>query len=167
MKYERQLKLQAHLDHELPEAESREVAAWLAADAEASALAAELKNTRQALAGAGAPLKLPETREFYWSKISREIARLETKREPVAVAAESWFARARRFVVPAGAMAGLAIAALLALNQPVEEMLFETSVQTGAETRASTYHDYAHGATLVWLSFPSQSGAAGGDTSNH
>jgi anti-sigma factor RsiW len=38
MEFEKLLKIQAFLDGELPEAEAREVAAWVAADAEATAL---------------------------------------------------------------------------------------------------------------------------------
>ena len=72
-----QLKIQAFLDGELSEAEAREIAALIAADAEASALHTELKNTRRALMGAEADIKVPETREFYWNRISREISRLE------------------------------------------------------------------------------------------
>jgi len=167
MTHEQQLKLQAHLDRQLSEAEAREVTKWLAADPQAAALYAELKNTRAALVGGEAGIKLPETREFYWSRIAREIGRLERlepSRGPALAEADTWFARLRRFVVPAGAMAGLAIAALLALNQPLDEALFETSVQPGAGTQASTDHDYAHGATLVWLSFPSQTGAGSGQS---
>ena len=69
-----QLKLQAHFDGELPEPEARAVANWLARDREAVALLAELRNTRKALKGFESDIKLPETREFYWSKIEREIA---------------------------------------------------------------------------------------------
>ena len=51
MDYDAQLKLQALLDGELPEAEASEVANWLARDREAAALLEELRNTREALAG--------------------------------------------------------------------------------------------------------------------
>ena len=45
MDYDAQLKLQAFLDGELPEAEASEVAKWLARDREAAALLEELRNT--------------------------------------------------------------------------------------------------------------------------
>ena len=82
MKQELQLKLQAYLDGELPDGEAREAADLLAQDAEARALLAELKNTRAALAGFEADIKLPESREFYWSKIEREIQRQSPMIEP-------------------------------------------------------------------------------------
>ena len=50
MTEEQQLKLQAFVDGELPEADAREVAAHVARDAEAADLLAELRHTRQALA---------------------------------------------------------------------------------------------------------------------
>ena len=60
MDIDAQLKLQAFLDGELPESEAREVANWVARDKEATALLAELRNTRQALAGFEAVMTLPE-----------------------------------------------------------------------------------------------------------
>ena len=75
MEYDAQLKLQAWLDGELPEAEAKEVAKWVAQDPEAALLQGELKNTRQALAAGEKPMQLPESREFFWSKIEREISR--------------------------------------------------------------------------------------------
>src|SRR6476646_9234604 len=104
---EQQLKLQAFLDGELPEKDAREVAAWLARDAEATDLLAELRNTRKALVDFEPGLKLPESREFYWSKIQREIQRLEpvqTPAKPVSV-----FALVRRILVPLGSVAVLTI----------------------------------------------------------
>src|SRR5438445_6994113 len=77
MDYDKQLKLQAFLDEELSEAEAREVASWLAQDQEMTLLLAELRNTRQAVSRFEAGIRLPESREFYWSKIEREIERLE------------------------------------------------------------------------------------------
>src|SRR6266513_3336151 len=82
MKQELQLKLQAYLDGELPDGEAREAAGLLAQDAEARALLAELKKTRAALAGFETDIKLPESREFYWSKIEREIQRQSPIIEP-------------------------------------------------------------------------------------
>ena len=75
MKHELELKLQAHLDGELTGREATEIAALLEHDREAAALFGELRNIKTALTGNELEIKLPETREFYWSKIEREIAR--------------------------------------------------------------------------------------------
>src|SRR5689334_16490428 len=116
MDYDSQLKLQAYFDGELPEAEAREVAAWLARDADAVGLLAELRYTRQAARNFESDIKLPETREFYWSKIRREIGRLE-QTEPVARDAAPVIAWWRRFLVPAGAFAALVLIGLVAAQQ--------------------------------------------------
>src|SRR5881227_3547902 len=107
MNYEAQLKVQAYLDGELPEAEAREVANWLAKDREAVALHAELRNTRQAMVGFEIGVTLPESREFFWSKIEREIQRQEQPaRQPQSV---PFLARLQRFLMPASAVAVLAL----------------------------------------------------------
>ena len=154
MDFDSQLKLQAYLDGELPEAEAREVANWLARDREAVALHTELRNTRQALVGAEIGVELPESREFFWSKIKREIQRLESS--PPAPQPVPWVARLRRLLVPVAGVALLVVAGLLTLNPAgpaASEM--ETS-----DSGAFTYRDDAAGATLVWLSYPAESEVA-------
>src|SRR5438045_9698739 len=109
MDHDKELKLQAFLDEELSENDAKEVASWLAQDQEATLLLAELRNTRQAMARFEAGIRLPESREFFWSKIEREIERLE----PVAPVREtksaSWLAAWRKFLITAGAIAALVI----------------------------------------------------------
>src|SRR3954453_21440778 len=114
MTEDQQLKLQAFFDGELPEKEGREVAAWLAKDADATGLLGELRNTRKALADHEPALKVPESREFYWSKIQRDIERLE----PVAAPAKSpsLFVLLRGLLVPVGAVAGVVLAGLIAFH---------------------------------------------------
>jgi anti-sigma factor RsiW len=152
-----QLQVQAWLDGELPEAEARRVAARVAQDRETAALAEELRNTRQALAGFEAEIRLPESREFYWSKIAREIERLETA--PAKPAPQEFsFALLRRWLVPASALALVVIAGLLLVRPPAPavrsaEAESETTV---ADAGVFTYRDYAAGATLVWLSYPAE-----------
>jgi anti-sigma factor RsiW len=154
MDFDAQLKLQAYLDGELPEAEAREVGNWLARDREAVALHTELRNTRQALVGFEVGAELPESREFFWSKIEREIQRLKPP-EPAARTVPL-LARLRRLLVPVSGLALLLLAGLLTLNpagQPGSEM--ETD-----DSGAFVYHDDAAGATLVWLSYPAESEVA-------
>src|SRR6185369_11737100 len=88
--------------------------AWLAKDADATALLGELRNTRKALADHEPALKVPESREFYWSKIEREIQRLEPVEEKAG--GPSLFTLLRRILLPAGAVAGLVIAGLLTFH---------------------------------------------------
>jgi anti-sigma factor RsiW len=156
MTEEQQLKLQAFIDGELPADEAREVSAWLAQDSEATALSRELRNTRQAFKSSEVAMRVPESREFYWSKIQREIERLEP--QPAPARQTSWLQIFRRFVVSAGAVAAVALVGLIAGRQsgwlgisvtPAAEM-------TVADSGAFTYQDYANGTTLVWVSYPAE-----------
>jgi anti-sigma factor RsiW len=154
MTEEQQLRLQAFLDGELPEKDTRDIAAWLAADADATALLGELRNTRKALVDFEPELKLPESREFYWSKIKREIERSA----PVAAPAQSVspFAWVRRILLPLGAVATIALAGIITFHQfsggarPVQVNAIL------ADAGAFTYRDESQGMTVVWLSYPAE-----------
>ncbi len=155
MNAEFQLKLQAHFDGELSGPEAQEVEAALASDVEARALLAELRNTCGALAGFESEIKLPEAREFYWSKIQREIQRQE-QGQPVRPTPLPWW---RRFLLPSGAFAAVAIAGLLAAHQmgwlsggdraPQVEIFL-------ADSGAMTYRDELERTTVVWFSYPGE-----------
>lgn len=154
MDFDAQLKLQAYLDGELPEKEAAEVARWVAGDQEAALLLVELRNTRASLVGYDKRLQLPETREFYWSKIQREIARLEPEQVEAPLApAWSWVSR---LLKRGGAIAAVAAIALIAGGQfgwftnssgPVAESAL-------GDNEAFSYRDDSTGTTLVWLSYP-------------
>jgi anti-sigma factor RsiW len=148
MDFDAQLKLQAYLDGELPEAEAREVAKLLAQDQEAVLLLGELRNTRQALKGSDAIVQLPEAREFYWSKIAREIERLE-RPQPVEQKRPFIF-RLQRFLVP---VTGLAVAVFLGitlLNSSTGTTLGETELAS-EDMGAITFRSESEGMTTVWL----------------
>ena len=158
MNLEQQLKLQAFLDGELSEREAREILAWTQRDGAAAALLAELKNTRQAMVNSEPNLSVPESREFYWSKIEREIQRLE----PQAAAAPgvSIFTVLRRWLLPAGAVAARVIAGLMIARFNVPKAAVDyvadadtpTVETTLANSDATTYRDGSEGTTLVWFS---------------
>ena len=105
------LKLQSWVDGELPDGESRRMAELVRTDKEAAALVAELSMIRGFLAGNELEVKLPESREFHWSKIERGIERAGVEageREPGL-----WLAAFRRFLVPA---TGFALVAFLTVT---------------------------------------------------
>jgi len=155
-----QLKLQAYLDNELAEGERREVEAWLEHDAGAVALLAELRQTSALMSGFESEIALPESREFHWSKIEREIQR--QNRTVPAPAGRSLFAVWRRFLVPAGAMAAVVAAGLLTVLQLSGTQPAESEMSL-VDTEAFTYRDFSGGMTLVWLSYPAESDASGLD----
>ena len=154
MNCEDQLKLQAYVDGELPEGEARVLANRVATDSDAVALLAELRNTRKALAGFEETVKLPESREFYWSKIEREIQRLEVKPEPVSI---PFSARLRRFLLPAAAFALLVITGFVAVQHIGPTGSSSARLETASlDPGAITYRDDAQGVTVVWLSYPAE-----------
>jgi anti-sigma factor RsiW len=154
MTEEQQLKLQAFLDGELPESDTRAVASWLAGDADATALLGELKNTRNALKGFETDIKLPESREFYWSKIKREIER--TAPAPAPVPRASLFTWVRRALVPIGVAAMLVVAGFLTFNQLAGGQRAIAVNSMLADAGAFTYRDESQGMTVVWLSYPAE-----------
>jgi len=157
MNHEQQLKLQSFLDGELPEREAREILSWTQRDSAAAGLLAELRNTRAAMTQADPHLSLPESREFFWSKIEREIQR----REPVAASTPeiSIFTVLRRWLLPAVAVCTIVIAGLIA-HFNVPKTAVETVADadtpavetTQANSDATTYRDASEGTTLVWFS---------------
>jgi len=157
MDYDIQLKVQTYLDGELSPDESREIANLLARDREAVALLGELRNIRQALVGTEVGVSLPESREFFWSKIQRDIQvqeKREAQHQAQPVSAFSAFLHSwRRLFVPAAALSALALAAIMTLSSGSHVSLVETAV---ADPGAFTYHDFSTGTTLVWFSYPAE-----------
>jgi anti-sigma factor RsiW len=148
MDFDAQLKLQAYLDGELPEGEARDVAKWLAQDQEGVLLLGELRSTRQALKGAEAIVQLPESREFYWSKISREIERLEPPR-PVEQK-QPFIFRLQRFLVPVTGALAVAVFLGITLFGNSGTALGETELAT-EDMGAITFRSESEGMTTVWL----------------
>ena len=164
MTKEQQLKLQAFLDGEMPEREAREILAWTQRDSAAAALLQELKNTRQAMVNSEPHLSVPESREFFWSKIEREIQRLEP--HPAAAPEPSVFAALRRWLLPAAAVSALVIAGLIAnfhappaVVQTVADADAPSVETTLANSDATTYRDASEGTTLVLFSYADDSPA--------
>jgi len=98
-------------------------------------------------------MTLPESRDFFWSKIERQIQfegrpRQAPKRAPL-------LAQWRRFLVPATSITALALAGLFAALGPSRSSSpeFEAAL---SDPGALTYRDYASGTTLVWLSYPAE-----------
>ena len=121
---------------------------------------AELRNTRKALKGFEGDLKLPETREFYWSTIQREIERLEVPR-PEPQVAVPFFVRVRRMLMP---MAGIALVVIVGLLATQTHSGASAAGETAlSDSGAFTYHDFDSGTTLVWLSYPADNELAMND----
>jgi anti-sigma-K factor RskA len=142
-----ELKLQSWVDGELSAPEARRISQEIASDAEASRLVAELQALKSALAGNETALAVPETREFYWSKIERQI-QLEARspRPAQAPRRAAWL----HWLSSLAGVAGLACMLLLAFKPPGLPSYDEISA-TGEGMEAVTYHDQSAGMTVVWL----------------
>jgi anti-sigma factor RsiW len=150
------LKLQAHLDGELAPDEAREVVSLLQRDAEARALFDELKGTRRVLAANEPEIEVPESREFYWSKIRRELERLE--REPQVRPQRVWgIARWLRLALPVCAVLVFAVVMLhrSAFAPGPGSPLFAVGdeIETPLEELNSfTFRSESARMTVVWVS---------------
>lgn len=160
MNIEFQLKLQAYLDGELSAQETGEVEALLAKDGEGRALLTELRQTSGALAGFEKEIKLPESRDFYWSKIRREIERTETQNAPRPSAVPLW----RRILIPAGTFAALVIAGWITMQQLPGDNGAPQVETFLADSGAMTYRDQVERTTVVWLSYPAENDFADTDS---
>ncbi|HVU99764.1 MAG TPA: hypothetical protein VHH88_00280 [Verrucomicrobiae bacterium] len=165
MDYKDQLKLQALLDGELDEREAPGIAGLLARDAQAARLHEELRATREALSQASleteAVLRLPESRDFFWSKVRRQIE-AETRARPQTEHDGSWLTAWRRLLIPAGAIVALLLAALVTVgprpfSSPASS---ESEASYDDSSDVFTYHDYNTQATLVWVTYPAEDDSA-------
>lgn len=161
-----QLKLQAYLDGELPDNEARAVVDLLAQNAAMRDLLAELTHTRDAIQAIEPDIKLTESREFYWSQIRRQIEREEKTVEILKTV--PLMERLRRLLVPAGAVAAVALG-LMVIQQQLGvgvgggiSLMEADGAHEDSET--FTYRDYGSGTTLVWLSYPAENEFAESDT---
>jgi anti-sigma factor RsiW len=150
------LKLQAWVDGELSDSEAASVAELVRSDSAAAALAAELRMTRGFLAGNEPEVKLPESREFHWSKIQRAIERAEA--EPAARESLPWLAALRRFLVPVSGVALVAFLTVVSIgifnrntsSGAGDELLVEEEILS-KHVDTTTYHSPANNMYVVYI----------------
>lgn len=149
--HEFELKLQSYLDGELSALEAAEVEGRLAQDQDCQALLAELRNTKSAMAAGEPELKLPETREFYWSKIEREIERLS--RQPAVAAPKiSWFEWVQRHLLPVSGVALLScLLAVMLIHSERSGSQFGETELAADDMGSYTFRDQQQKMTMVWL----------------
>lgn len=151
----RELKLQAWLDGELPQQEAALFHEQLASRPEEQKQVAEIKAIKTALVPANeVQVKVPETREFYWRQIRNRIEREEATRPVVS---ESFITRWRRFLVPLAGVAGATALLMLSVHQMAPPPAIDDATDASAEMESMTFHDFAAGMTVVWLQEKNQS----------
>jgi anti-sigma factor RsiW len=158
MNRDQQLKIQALVDHELSPGESSTVSQWLAQDAEAEALARELRLTRAHLVDFRDSLRVTESREFYWSVVARRIESAD--RQPSEAARPSLLKGWLRWFIPVAATGVLAmLIAFPLLHRPPAlpgeasaSQRLENFTETPEEDMFSvTFRSEREGVTVVWV----------------
>ncbi|MEO6035298.1 MAG: hypothetical protein ABIQ35_08595 [Verrucomicrobiota bacterium] len=150
MNQDTELNLQAYLDEELSEGEARKISVQLKNDAQANALIEELRFIKVGLRENELELKLPESREFYWSKIQREINRDVKVASPRATL-RWWKPGYVRFAgVFAGACA-LLMLSFFAFDGQNDSRAMDEVEGTGEDMGSITYHSDKENMTVVYL----------------
>ncbi|MCX6905542.1 MAG: hypothetical protein NTW03_19100 [Verrucomicrobia bacterium] len=156
MNLEFELKLQALLDGELPGREAAEVEARVKADPQAQALLDELRMTTTALRGNELERALPETREFFWSKIERAIAAWE-KSAPASPDRPLLGWLFRYWPQMSGACAAAVLLTAGALHFHWVSGVRCDEIESGlADGSSFTYRSEQNRMTLVWVSSVAQ-----------
>jgi len=158
------IKLQAYLDGELAGSDAQAIAALIQSDADARALFGELQQTRVLLRANEPEFRLPESREFFWSKIEREIGQLDKTQG--ASQAPAWLLFLRRHLAVA---TGTCVAACLVLFVAfqmnwVSPDLFEEIENPLEDTGSFSFRSESQQMTLVWISNPAASSEETEDT---
>lgn len=145
------LRIQAWIDGELTPSQAQDVARLVEEDADARHLFTELRWTKTALAAGEINRELPESREFYWSKIRRAI---ETPGSTRALSASAhWKHWMIRWLAPAGIVAALALlVGLPLLHKPEEPWVSGTEIESPLSDISSfTFRSESERMTVVWV----------------
>lgn len=149
------VRLQAYLDGELTGREAQQVAALIESDGDARALFGELQQTRAWLKSGEPALSLPESREFFWSKIERDIERLEVS--PRRSESPAWMLFLRRHIAALGSLtvaAALVVFAAVQMNVVSPGALLEEIDNPLDDVGTFSFRSESQKMTLVWISNP-------------
>jgi len=160
MKTEAILRLQAYLDNEVSSADARQIASWIARDAEAKALYEELKATKDLLnAENELAVTLPESHDFYWSKIQRAIDKAE--QEPVQRhSPRPWWIR---LLAP---VAGAAVLGVFVLTSVSFNGITGHYKEVSETDNSITFYSPEQKMTVVWIPSGNEEIVASADESD-
>jgi hypothetical protein len=153
MNPENELKLQAYLDRELAARDAQAVEAQVKDDADARMIAAELQWTKAALQGNDLERTVPETREFYWSKIERTIQAGQAATQPRARrhgVRFNWLSRFWPQLGGAWAVSLLLVLATIRFGWLAGPSWIETD-HASNDMGAMVFRSDAERMTMVWL----------------
>jgi len=151
-----QLKLMAYVDGELPADQVAEVEALLKSDQAAADLVAELRWCAEALTGNELEVKVPESREFYWSKIARAIEFEEKQAERAARSTPSqnwWY----KLLMPVAGMAAVVLAFTIVNpgqqgeGQGTAPQSSAPVLEDAADMNVYEYYDEREKMNVIWV----------------
>ncbi len=119
MNYEKKIKVQAWVDGQMPAHKAARVAEWVETNSEARELAEELRSVKVLLQIGEKPVKVEDSREFYWAQIARRIDSKDTT-EPKAdvVGSTTWIEWCQQWLVPVGGLAAIVVMIATVGTQP-------------------------------------------------
>lgn len=147
------LDLQAYVDGELPPERRAQVEAALSGDADARELVAGLRNLSGLIRANEPELKVPASREFYWSQIQRQIDAAEKQSREEAVPAASalgWL----RWLVPALGVAAVAVVVSLRPGNTPDTNVTLASANVDsfqADSSSVMFRSESDGVTVHWI----------------
>jgi anti-sigma factor RsiW len=149
-KTELTLDIQSYVDGELPPERRAQVEAALVADADAERLAVGLRRLGVLLRSNEPDIRVPDSREFYWSQVRRRIEASRGADAPGAgdaTAALGWL----RWLVPAMGVA--AVAVIVSLPRRGEPAEFAGLAYDATQTEATSvvFRSESDGVTVHWI----------------
>ncbi len=145
------LRLQAHVDGQLPDAEAKDVAALLSRDERQHALHEELRLIKTLVRDHPIEQTVPESRDFYWSQIQRNLEPAPVGRAQRTSLLGWWL----RWLLPLGATGLLCLYWLAPLHGRRDSpaaMLIGHEIETPlADTSSFSFRSEAAAMTVVWV----------------
>ncbi len=119
MNYEKKIKVQAWVDGQMPAHEAARVADWVETDSEARELAEELRSVKVLLQIGEKPVKVEDSREFYWTQIARRIDSTDmAETKPEVIGSTTWIEWCQQWLVPVGGLAAIVVMIATVGTQP-------------------------------------------------
>jgi len=141
------LDLQAYVDGELPPEKRAAVEAALSGDSEARELVEGLRRLSLLVREHEPEIRVPASREFYWSQIQRQI---ESAERPAATRPAATALGWLRWLVPA--MGAAAVAVVVNLRPSPEEVAFAGTFDSAqTESSAVVFRSESDGVTIHWI----------------
>ncbi len=141
------LELQAYVDGELSPDRHHRVESLLASDSQAREWVEGLRQISLLVRTNEPDLKVPTSREFYWSQIKRQMdqARASNEIRPVSTAL-NWF----RWLVPAVGVAAVMVVVSIRSDRD-EALLASTFDSMQTDSSAVVFRSESDGVTIHWI----------------